>query len=183
MLSGCRYNCNRSGSSVGFGGTCYRFKGSSYLLATICFPWKRWWEILIHASESSGHQELWLCVSGRPGLIAGLQGGDMNPILDKDWYGWASSWPRLLLSQTFTCMNTLAILFQLFLFARPMKMEQCQRIKFRFTRKKEYSQNTAKVWNQDHDLFWVIVLFFILAVGTNERLWGTPKGDSLYKYV
>jgi len=36
-----------------------------------------------------------------------------------------SDWPRLLLSQTFTCINTLAISSQLFfLFTQPMKMEQ-----------------------------------------------------------
>jgi len=37
-----------------------------------------------------------------------------------------SDWPRPLLRQTFTCINTLAISCQLFfLFKRPMKMEQC----------------------------------------------------------
>jgi hypothetical protein len=36
-----------------------------------------------------------------------------------------SDWPRLVLSQTFTCRNTLAISSQLFfLFTRPMKMGQ-----------------------------------------------------------
>jgi len=36
-----------------------------------------------------------------------------------------SDWPRLLLSQTFTFIDTAAISSQLFLFTRPMKMEQC----------------------------------------------------------
>ena len=65
-----------------------------------------------------------------------------------------SDWPRLLLSQTFTCINTLAILFWLFfLFERPMKMgkgvPKCQHIKFTcqgITQKKEYNiHNSMKV--------------------------------------
>ena len=39
----------------------------------------------------------------------------------------SSKWPRRLLIQTFTCINTLAVSSQLFfLFTRPLKMEQTE---------------------------------------------------------
>ena len=53
-------------------------------------PWKQWWKIPVLEWGNPGHKELRLCVSGKPGLIVHLQGGDVNPSIDVDWYGWAS---------------------------------------------------------------------------------------------
>ena len=56
--------------------------------------------------------------------------------------------PRLLLSQTFTCIDTLATSSQLFLFIRPIQMEQCvpkrRHLKFRrhrITQNKEHNRH------------------------------------------
>jgi hypothetical protein len=77
-----------------------------------------------------------------------------------------SDWPRLLLSQTFTCTSTLVISSQLlFLFTRPIKIEQSvpkrRHTKFRrrgITQKKENNiHNKAKVWNREPQSVFVCV--------------------------
>jgi len=68
-----------------------------------------------------------------------------------------SDWPRLPLSQTFTCINTLAISYQLFLFTWSRTTEQsvmkCRHVKFwhrGITQKTEYNiHNMAQIWNQE----------------------------------
>ena len=70
----------------------------------IHFPWNRWWEISILEWGNPGHGELWLYVSGNPGLIVCLQGVDVNPTVGKDWYAWASS--RTCNTQTCMLVST-----------------------------------------------------------------------------
>ena len=56
----------------------------------IHYPWKWWWEFAVLGWENPGHGELFFCVSGKPELIVYLHNGDVNPGVDKDWYGWVS---------------------------------------------------------------------------------------------
>jgi hypothetical protein len=56
----------------------------------ISYPWKRWWKILVLGWGNPGHRGLWLCISGKPGLIVCLQDGDVNSGVVRDWCEWAS---------------------------------------------------------------------------------------------
>jgi len=53
-------------------------------------PWRRWWEILVLGGGNPGHRGLWLCVSGKRGLIVCWQGGGANSGVGRDWCGWIS---------------------------------------------------------------------------------------------
>ena len=56
----------------------------------IHYPWRRWWEILVLGGGNPGHRGLWLCVSGKRGLIVCWQGGGVNSGVGRDWCGWIS---------------------------------------------------------------------------------------------
>ena len=47
-------------------------------------------EIQILGGGNPGPRELWLCVSGKLGLIVCWQDGDVNSGVGRDWYGWVS---------------------------------------------------------------------------------------------
>ena len=88
---GVRYKRNQGWSSIGLGGPCYSFKGLLYLLGAVSIFLEIGGEKFQFLNEGILVAELWLCVSGNPGLIVCLQGGDVNPVVGNDWYAWASS--------------------------------------------------------------------------------------------
>jgi hypothetical protein len=84
------YERNRGGSFIGLCGPCCRFKGSSYLLGAVTIFWK-----MLVRNSNSWLRESWsqraLAVWIREARTICLQGGDVNPGVGKDWYGWASN--------------------------------------------------------------------------------------------
>jgi len=84
---GVRYECNRGGFFVGLSGLCCRFKSLLYLLRTVSNSLENGGEKFQFLSKGILVTTCFGCVLWRPGPIVPLQNGDVNPSVDKDWYG------------------------------------------------------------------------------------------------